>query len=454
MIIPLRDKTFYTSLLSLAVPVTLQNIINAGVGLADNLMVGRLGETQLAAVALANQPFSIILLIFFGLGSGAGVLNAQYWGKKELPPIEKAIALSLRLSLAVGLAASLTAIIWPSQILGLFSSDSAVIEYGIPYLRIVGSSYIFSSFTVTYLLCLRSLEKAEIPFYIYGISLALNIFLNWVLIYGNLGAPPLQVLGAAIATFIARFLEALMALIYGRYFNNHLRFRIRSLWQKSGVLARDFYRYASPVIFNELLWGLGIALQVLLLGRLSSAAVAANAIARNLQYLLSVAMLGAANASAVLIGKEIGANQEQRARDVAATLTFWSFILGLVAAGLMMAVRPLLFSFYDLSIETRHYLNVMMLFMAIYSFLQGPNCTCIIGVLRGGGDTRFALLLDVGTLWGFSLLLGFLGGFAFGWPILLVYAIIVSDELLKFIPGLLRLKSNRWLHNLTRDTAG
>ncbi|MCL1874606.1 MAG: MATE family efflux transporter [Clostridiales bacterium] len=453
MIIPLRDKAFYSSLLSLAVPVALQNIINAGVGLTDNLMVGRLGETQLAAVALANQPFYIILLLFFGLGSGAGVLNAQYWGKKELPPIEKAIALSLRLSLAVGLAASLAVIIWPGQIMALFSSDPAVIDCGIPYLRIVGSSYIFSSFTVTYLICLRSLEKAAIPFYIYGISLALNIFLNWVLIYGNLGAPRMEVVGAAIATFIARLLEALMALIYGRHFNNHLRFRIRSLWQKSGILARDFYHYSGPVIFNEFLWGLGISLQVLLLGRLSSEAVAANAIARNLQYISSVAMLGIANASAVLIGKEIGAGQEQRARNVAATLTLWSFVLGLIAAGLMILVRPLIFSFYDLTYDTRHYLNIMLLMMALYSFLQGPNCTCIIGILRGGGDTRFALVLDVGVLWGVSLLFGFLGGFVFGWPVLIIYAILVSDELLKFIPGLLRLKSDRWLHNVTRDTA-
>lgn len=445
-----ETKSFYRMVFTLVVPMALQNLINVGISSIDVLMLGKVSETVLSAASLAGQVQFIMTLVFFGLTSGAAVLTAQYWGKGDKESIVKIMGICMRFSLAVGLLFTLSAIIFPAQIMHIFTNEEPVIKEGIQYLRIVAPSYLFMAITMIYLNIMRSVERVVISTIVYVISLLVNIILSGIFIFGMFGLPRMGIAGAAIGTLIARGCELIAVFVYATKWNRVLVFRISSLLVRDKQLFRDFLQYSIPVTMNELMWGGGMAMNAVVIGHLGKSAVAANSVTQIARQLAMVLAFGLANATAISIGKAIGENNLRHAKKYAGQFIKLSMIAGLLGAVLILIVRPVAMSVLNLEPQTQKYLSFMMLVMSYYALAQALNTTLVVGVFRAGGDTKFGLLLDTSTMWGGSILVGALAAFVFHCSIPVVYMILMSDELIKIPFILLRYKSNKWLNNVTR----
>lgn len=443
------SRVFYRTVAALVVPMALQNLINVGVQSADVVMLGRVGEEVLSAASLAGQVQFVMMLIFFGLSSGAAVLCAQYWGKGDTRTIEKVMSIALRIAACVALVFFTAAMLIPITLMRIFTPDAEVIAYGVQYLRYAAPGYLIIAFTNTYLNIMRSVEKVIISTIVYFISLVVNVILNAVLIFGLLGVPAMGIAGAALATTLARAVELLIVVGYAVH-NPILRLHKKDFFTSHGQLLKDFLRYAMPTTLNEMLWGLAISANAVIIGHLGAQAVAANSVAQVVRQLATVVSFGVANAAAILVGKAIGAGDEPLARRNASRMLRLSFFTGLVGGGLILLIRPFVANTMNLSPEADGYLRYLLLLMSVYVVFQALTGCLVVGILRGGGDTRFGLFLDAGTMWGFSIVWAALAAFVFHAPIEVVFAIILCDEAIKVPIGLLRYKSGRWLRNVTR----
>ncbi len=273
-----EKQNFYKMLLTIGLPVALQNLISTSVNLMDTLMVGRLGESALSAASFANQIFFFYSILIFGVTSAAVILCSQYWGNGNVGAIRKVLTLSLWLAAAAGIVFVLLLLLVPEFLLTLFTPDPAVIGMGVGYLRIVALAYLLYGLTTTCLMVLRSVENVKIAMCIYSLSVVVNIFFNYMFIFGKFGAPALGVTGAAMGTLIARSLEFLIMLVYMLRFEQRIAYRLPMLQQMEPVLLKDLLHYGLPVMINELLWGTAHSLHVVILGHMSVEAVAANSI--------------------------------------------------------------------------------------------------------------------------------------------------------------------------------
>ncbi len=444
------SKTFYKLAFSLVIPMAIQNLINVGVSSIDVLLLGRISETVLSAASLAGQAQFIMMLIFFGLTSGAAVLTAQYWGKGDKESIIKIMGICMRFSLIISIFFTATVLIFPYQVMNIFTNEKDVIAEGVKYLRIVSFSYIFMAITMIYLNVMRSVERVIVSTVVYLISLISNVIIAVILIFGLFGLPKMGIQGAAIATLCSRGFELLSVIIYARKYNDVLHFKLSSLWVRDKLLFMDFLKYSIPVTLNELMWGAGVSLNAVVIGHLGKAVVSANSVAQIARQLATVIAFGLANATAITVGKAIGENNIETAKDYSKRFINLSILAGIMGAVIILIARPITMSVLNLQPVTRGYLSVMMYVMSYFVIAQALNTTLVVGVFRAGGDTRFGLFLDVSTMWGGSILFGFLAAFVFQWSVPVVYIILMSDEIIKIPLTLWRFRSRKWLNNVTR----
>lgn len=446
----IEDKRFYRDVFRLVMPMAVQNLINVGVTSTDVIMLGRVGETALSGVSLANQIYFILSLLYFGLTSGACVLTAQYWGKKDTRTIEKIMGISFRISILGGAVFGAAAIFIPRYLMLIFTSDEAVIEAGIRYLQIVGFSYVLSAFTNVYLNIIRSIEKVVIATVVYGTSLLANIILNGIFIFGLFGLPAMGTAGAALGTLLARAIEVVIVVYYATHMNDVVKIHIQDLFVKDRALGRDFFTYAFPVLLNELAWGAGMAAISAIVGHLGSAAVAAHSVAQVCRQLSMVIAFGISSATAIMIGKAIGEQKESLAKEYGRKFVKLSIICGIGGGLVILGISPFITMFMKLTPLAKSYLTAMMVIMSYYVIGQSLNSTVIVGILRAGGDTKFGLFLDVGVMWLCSILGAAVGAFVIGIPMPWVYILLCSDEVIKIPFSMLRYKSYKWLKNVTR----
>ncbi len=445
-----EDKRFYANVFRLVMPMALQNLINVGVTSTDVIMLGRVGETALSGVSLANQVYFILSLLFFGLTSGACVLTAQYWGKKDTRTIEKVMGMSFRISLLGGLVFGIAAFLAPQHLMRIFTEESEIIAEGVRYLKIVSFSYVLSAFTNVYLNIIRSIEKVVIATVVYGTSLCANIVLNAVFIFGLFGCPAMGAAGAALGTLCSRVIEVLIVVYYAVRRNQIVRIRIKDLFVKDRDLSRDFLTYAFPVLLNELAWGAGMAAISAIVGHLGSASVAAHSVTQVCRQLSMVIAFGVSNATSIMIGKAIGEKKEALAREYGRRFLRLSILFGIGGGILLLAITPVVCAVMKLSVLAKSYLTVMMVIMSYYAAAQSVNSTLIVGVFRAGGDTRFGLILDVGVMWLCSIAAAAVGAFVIGIPMPWVYILLCSDEVIKVPFSIWRYRSYKWLNNITR----
>lgn len=443
---------FYRNIFTLVFPMALQNLINVGVTAADVVMLGKVGEKVLSGASLAGQVQYIMVLFLFGLTSGATVLTAQYWGKGDKTTIEKILGLGMKAAVIVTAIFTVAALVIPELLMRIFTSDTVVIAEGVKYLRIVAFSYVLMGITQVYLYIMRSVERVVVATVVYLMSLICNVILNAIFIFGLFGCPTLGIQGAALGTLISRILELVLVFGYARLFNEEIKFRFRYFIHTDSQLVKDFLIYAIPVVMNEVLWGLGTAANTAILGHMGSAAVAANSVAQVARQLATVVSFGLSSATAIYLGKTIGEQRMEHAKAYAQKFVILSIILGVAGGALILVVSPFVTGFLVLSVTAQRYLRFMFFVMSYFVIGQAFNTTMVVGTFRSGGDTRFGLILDMSTMWGGSILFGFLAAFVFKWSVPVVYMILMSDEIIKIPITWWRYKSYKWLKDVTRET--
>lgn len=443
------DKNFLMTVLAIAVPIALQNMISFGVSVMDSVMLGSLGDVAISAANLGSQPFSILMSIGFGLSSGGSVLIAQYWGAGDLAGIRKVMRLSMQIVFVASVAVTVLCLAVPEAIMRIYTHDEEVVRAAASYLSLVAFSYIPYSISNNYMMSLRAVEKVKMSTAIYAVSFFVNVLFNYMFIFGKFGAPALGVRGAAVGTILARCSELVMVTVYMYARENTTGFRFHQCLKLKNGLVGDYVRHSMPVLGNELLWGVGFSVTTAIIGRIGSVFVAANSIAGVLNQLAFVSVIGVANAAAVLTGKTIGEGDLPRAKRTANTLLLFSVGLGMFNCLLLFAIRPLFLMLYNVSADTYAAAYSIIGVLALLQLIIGVDVTCIVGILRGGGDTRTAFLYDCGALWLVSVPMGILTGLWLHWPVPLVYAMLKLDSPIKAVLSMVRIRSGKWIRDLT-----
>lgn len=448
----IKEKSFYKSFMILALSLALQNLLTYGVNMMDAVMLGRYSQNAMGGVSLCNQVQYLLQMLVVGAGEGAVVLGSQYWGKGNLKPIPHIIGVALRFGGSLAVILFGVVFLFPTQLLRLLSNDSAVIAEGQKYFQIICFTYII--FTVTNILVasLRSIGIVKIGYIISGSTLVVNVCLNYCLIYGNLSFPELGVRGAAIATLVSRCVELLIVIYYLKYKEHRLNLTLAKLLHIDTSYMRDYSRVSAPVLINQSLWGLAQMVQTGILGHLGGDVTAANAIAVQVFQVLSVVAYGAASASGIVVGRTIGAGNEQRLRPLVHTLQVLFIIIGICSGFLIFILRvPILMIFGGTLTEQAHELSMQfMLVLSITTVGTAYQMACDNGIIRGGGDTTFSAKMNLISMW--LIIVPFSAMAAFWWKCapVVVFFLLKWDQLYKAIPVVLRLRSWKWVKKVTR----
>jgi len=446
------DRGFYLTMLALSLPIAAQNIISLGVNLMDTVMLGRLGDLAITAANLGGQPFFILNILGFGLASGANVLIAQYWGKGDTERIRRLIALTMRVVLCASALFALAGFFFAEPLMRIFSNEEPVIAASAEYLKTLSLSFVLFSVSNCYLMCLRAVEQVKVSMAVYSCSFFINVFFNYCFIFGKLGFPAFGIRGAAMGTVIARGFEFCAVLVYMTFIEKKVRFTPRCILLSSGGLGADYLRNSLPIVGNELLWGLGMSMINMTIGRMGQTFVAAASIANVMNQLCSVFTFGIANAAAVLCGKTIGSGQgREEAQRVANSLILVGEILSILAGTVLLLLRGPVLSIYNVTPETASTAYTLLTILGCMEPIMGFGCVSIVGVLRGGGDVNTNFLLDCGLLWAQAVPLGLVGAFVLHWSAPVVFFLMRSDNIVKAIVCLPRILSGRWIRNVTRE---
>ncbi len=453
-----QGRGFYRSAIALMLPMILQNLVTNFMALADSFMVGALGETELAAVTMANSVFYVLSLIIFGIQSGTGVLVAQYYGKGRLDAINRIMGMGYYVSLGLTALIALLAFFFPMQLMQLVTNNPDLWEPGAEYARIVGFSYVCMAFSGVYIAVQRSMENPGLGAILLTVSGALNILLNYMFIFGKWGAPAMGCAGAAVATLLSRVLEVLV--VTGCFFRSkRLPVKPGLMLRPGRIIAGDFIKYSLPVVLNEGMWSLAMSLFSIIMGHMpdSTPILAAYTIAGNIDRMAAVALFAAGNATAVIIGRDIGCGDTKEIYGKGVALNFVCFVTGIISMGILLTIRATLldgfiFPLMDISAEAGELAKMMLAFIAVVMPLRSLNLCNIVGVFRGGGDVRFGLICDIGPLYCVCLPAAALCGLVFGLGITAVYVCICLDDFCKVFLCLPRLRSGKWINSVTRET--
>ena len=456
----IKDKAFLSKTFAITIPIALQNLLNNVLNLVDTLMIGRLGETTVASVGLANKVFFVFALLMFGICSGSGILAAQYYGKRELVNIQRVLKMSLMIGVGASLLFVVPGIFFPELVMRIFTPSEEMIKTGAVYLGIIAISYPLTAVTNCYVAVLRSMNYVKLPVAISSIAIAVNVVLNYGLIFGKLGLPELGVAGAAIATVIARVVEvcALLVIVYlHKAGDGGVGDFVHTKYEKAkengiAFLHRSFVlKYlgtAAPVIANEFMWGLGVTMYSLVYGRMGDSAMAAITITGTVEQVALVIFFGICNAASVILGNEMGADRLDRAERYAKYYLVLLFGLSVIGAIVVVLVKEPVIGIFSMPETVNSYIRWCIIAFAIFTPIRMLNCLIVVAILRSGGDTKVALFLDVSSVWLIGIPMAVLGGLVLHLPIYIVYAMISVEEIYKLILGLMRYRKKKWLKNI------
>ena len=446
-----RDKKFYRLLLGIALPIAVQNLITFMVSMVDTLMVGALGEIQLSAVSIANNLFFVLTILMFGLAGGSNIMISQYWGKGNVKTIHKILAIMYRVCLLITGIFIFIALFLPKYFMGIFTTDKAVIDFGASYLRIVCIGYLFYSITNCTIMILRSVKTVSISIIVYTASLVVNSILNWIFIFGNLGAPELGIRGAAIATVCARITEFSIVLVFMFIYERKIGLKIEHLLKLDKEILKDYVGLCTPVLCNELLWAIGASMISVIVGRMGTEVVAANSINGVAHQFVTVFIFGMSNATAVIIGNTIGEGKKEKAKEYAYSIGIFSVVMGCISGLMILLIKPFVVNFYNVSYSTKLIAMEIMTVTSGIIIFQSLASNFMMGVLRGGGDAKFVLINDLIFMWLVAIPGGFFVAFVLELPVALVFLVIKCDEILKSLTSVYRVISGKWVNDVTKD---
>ncbi len=458
----LKDKSFLQKTFAITVPIALQNLLSNLLNLVDTVMISSLGETAVAGVGLANKVFFVFSLLLFGISSGSGVLASQYFGRRELLNIRRVLKISLFIAVGGSLVFAAAGLFFPRLVMRIFTPSRQTITLGALYLSVIAISYPLTAITQSFVAILRSMHFVKLPVLITSLAIAINIFLNYVFIFGHFGMPEMGVAGSALATLIARLAECslLLFIVFRKKagdgsIGDFIHAKYEKHIYKEPFLNRAFVsKYihtASPVIANEFMWGLGITIYSLVYGRMGDSAVAATTITGTIENLILVFFFGLCNAAAVVLGNEMGADRLDRAEEHARHYMVMILMLTVVGAALTFAVKEPIIRLFGMAPAVNDYIRLCLTAFALCMPIRMTNALIIVAILRSGGDTRAALFLDVSSVWLIGIPMAVLGGLVWKFPVNIVYTMILAEEVYKLTLGYLRYRKKKWLRNIVSE---
>ena len=443
-----KDKQFFKKLIHIAGPIAIQNLLISSLALVDIVMIGQLGETAIAAVGLGGQVFFLATLLFYGISSGGAVFFSQFWGRKDTKSIRKTIGLVVILAESGAAVLSIISIAAPEFVMQIFTTDPQVIASGAMYLTITGISFLFTGATIAYSLALRSIGKASLPLKATTVSITVNTILNYILIFGKFGFPEMGIMGAAIATTISRFIEIVIILSYIYKSGNVLAAGINDFLSLKAAFITKYLKTTIPVILNELAWATGMLVYKIVYARMGTESIATIGITETTGSLIFSLLIGSANACAIMVGNKIGERDLEAVRIYSHRFIVLSICLGLATGGILALLAPLIPLAFNVSMEVRRSATVIMYILAAFVVVKSFTLHFVIGMFRGGGDTKFAFLIDIIGTWMIGVPLAIIFGLILRFPLYLVVLLLSMEEIFKAGLGFYRYKSNRWIHDV------
>lgn len=444
----LGTKDLYLRMLRIAVPVSLQSLITVGINLMDSIMLSGMGDAQLSASSLATQFINLFMICCMGIGMGASVLTSRYWGMRELHSLKKSVTIMLRLVLSFACVFTLATILIPNLIMRMYSPEADIIHYGVIYLRWLIPTYICMGLSLTCTIVLRSVGQVRVPLFTSIAAFFVNVFFNWVFIFGKLGAPRMEIAGAALGTLIARVFELVCICGWFFFVDKRMCYRLKDLTMKCRDLLGEYIRISIPVLISDSLLALGNNAVSMVMGHIGKAFVAANSVTMVTQQLSSVLTTGVSNASSIITGHTMGEGDFDKAQKQGYAFLFMSFVIGCFAALVILVLRAPIINFYQVSSEAKVIAWELMDSILIIVIFQSMSSILTKGVLRAGGDTKFLMAGDILFLWIASIPLGYLAGLVFHWPAFWIYMLLKIDQIIKCVWCFFRLRSGKWMKKI------
>ena len=441
----------YAAIARLSLPIVLQNLLSAAVSAADVVMLNFVGQSHISSVALAAQYASVLSCVFYGLGTGATILCAQYYGKGDLRAVRTVEGIALRFSIAASVLFAAGALFFPEGMMRVFTHDPELIGIGASYLRYMSVAYLCWGIVEVHLSVLRSVGRVTTSMIINLVALLGNIVLNAVFIFGLFGAPKMGAPGVALATSIARGAELLLAL-YVSYRSSDVKIPFRAVFERNRLLFQDFLRMALPALGNDIVWGLAFSMYSVIIGQyLGNDMVAANSFVTQVRTFGTAFCFGIANAAGILLGQIIGEGDMERAEAAAKKSVRATVLFGAVGGIIVLIAMPFVLRFADLTPTGLGYLRGMLWINVYYIMGQAVNTTLIVGIFRAGGDSRFGFYCDIVDMWLYAVPLGFLSAAVLKLPPMVVYFLLCTDEFAKWPAVICHYRKKKWLKNITRD---
>lgn len=448
----LDRKQFLLYALKLAFPIMIQNLISTLVNSADTIMLGYVSQTAMAASSLANQYTFVLFCFYYGLGIGTSVLCAQYFGKGDKQTVERIIGLAARVAILISLLFFVFSFFAPEAIMKIFSDSPQTIKEGAAYLKVLSFSFVFMGFSQVFVSALRSVGKIVFPSALYVVSLLVNVMMNAAFIFGLFGLPRLGVVGVALGTVSARAVEVILCFAYSAA-GKDIKFRLKNLFRRSGVLFKDFLKISAPSVVNDLMWGMAATTCTAILGHIGDDMVAANAVAVMVVNMGAIVCRGFSNATTIIVSQTLGENRMEDTKVYAKRILWLTVIVSLLGCCVILAIRPFMVQFYrDKLTETAiYYLGIIMIMTTWRLVGEGINTCLICGCFRGGGDAKFGMVVDTVFMWGVSVPLMAIAAYVLKLPPVWVYFVMTLDEFEKMPVVFAHYFKFKWMKNITRD---
>lgn len=445
----LGDRAFYRRMAHIAVPVTLQQLITVGINLMDTVMLSSMGDAQLSASSLAGQYITLFQICCMGIGMGASVMTSRFWGMGEISSMRRTITIMLRLCMVFAGIFTMTTILAPDLIMRIYTHDGEIIRYGTTYFYWLIPTYFCMGLTLTCSIVLRSSGQVRIPLLSSVGAFFINIFFNWVFIFGKLGAPRMEIAGAALGTLIARVFE--LSFICGFFFlkEKKIGYRLKHLFMDCQSLRSEYFRLCIPVLISDALLALGNNAVAIITGHIGSAFVAANSVTTVVQQMSTVLTQGVSHASCIITGQTMGTGDFQKARQQGTTFLGLGIVLGILASVIIFLVKAPIIAYYQVTPEAKEIAGELMNAIGMIIIFQSMNSILTKGVLRAGGDTAFLMAGDILFLWVASIPLGALAGLVFEWPAFWIYTMLKIDQVIKCIWCVFRFRSGKWMKRIS-----
>ena len=443
-----NKKVLYRNLAVVAVPIALQSLIASSLNLIDNLMVGALGEAELAAVGAGLQIYFISMILTIGFSAGCSTFAAQFWGAADLPNIRKTCGFAITVCVGIGVLFFTAGIFFPEYIMRIFSNIPKIIDLGSEYVRYGAPVFILLPLATVIEMTLRATQQTRLPLYISIASFSINTFMNWVLIFGHFGFPAMGVKGAAIATVTARLVEVLLCIFVLLIRKNILNGKIREFFGWSREMMKRISKNSIPTMANEGLWSLATTMYVAAYARVGITEYAAYQACESINRIFIMAAFSMGDAALILIGQKLGERRPEEAYSLSIVILRITAVMGVLMGGLMILLGDTMTGLFNFTEEGHRDAFLILVVYGVIMTANVLNGVIVVGILRSGGDTRFAMLMDTGTIWLIGVPMAFFATMVMHWPVFIAVLMTSAEHVVKLMIGLKRVVSKKWLNNV------